>query len=155
MKYQDLTFETASLDQLSRVLAVAIELTGYRFLFRTDHEGRGSYYPSWAASYSTHFTHRYQLPDERTYHYKELCEIRASDQQHGLSTLISTTTPGELVAQAIAIARGADRVGFEALTGEGPFAGSDGVVSIGWRLHGGAMLKGDLVVSLCHIYHPK
>ncbi|HTR50578.1 MAG TPA: hypothetical protein VMJ10_07720 [Kofleriaceae bacterium] len=155
MTYQDLTFETASLDQLSRVLAIAVELTGYRYLFRTDHEGRGSYYPSWAASYSTHFTHRWQPPDQRTYHYKALCEIRASDQQIGLSTLIATASRDELVAQAIAIARGADRAAFEALTGEGPFAGSDGVVSIGWRLHGGASLNTDLVVSLCHIYHPK
>ena len=155
MKYQDLTFETGSLHQLERMLAVAVELTGYRYLFRTDHDGRGSYYPSWAASYSTHFTHRVQPPEQRTYHYKELCQIRHRDQQYGLSTLIATATTDELIAQTIAIARGADREAFEARTGEGPFTGSDGIVSIGWRLHGGAMLHGDLVVSLCHIYHPK
>jgi len=45
------------------------------------------------SSTSAAFTHRYQHPDDRTYHYRELCEIRARDQQYGLSTPIATTTP--------------------------------------------------------------
>lgn len=155
MRYQDLTFETSSLDQLERVLAVALELTGFRYLFRTGGDARASYYPSWAASYSTHFTHRYQMPEQRTYHYQELCEIRSSDRQNGLSTLVPTETPEALLAQTLTIARCADLKAFEARTGEGPFTGSDGVTVIGWRLHGGASLNTDLVVSLCHIYYPK
>ena len=82
-----------------------------------------------------------------------MCRFSRNDEPRSTEELVASGHENVLRA-AITLVRAADLQAFEAATGEGPFGGCDGTVGIGYRLHGGALSR-DLLVTLCHVYHPK
>jgi hypothetical protein len=153
---QDLTFETDSLALFEPMLAAAMAALQCEHVFRCNADPIWQY-PSHAAAYLLSFLGRpagalarWRPPSDRPApHYLPICRLSRRADSHRIEAALETTNALET---ALELVRAADVAAFEAESGDGPFYGCDGTVGAGYRLHGA---RGELLVSLCHIYYPK
>jgi hypothetical protein len=159
---QEFTFETASLDDLQRMMHTICSIIFTRpdtveISQPTHHSqppyrigGAWPYYPSHAAAF---FLERYPELNSRLIHgdaplHGFICQLQAANDKNYDSS-------GALVEAAIHIVKATPITPFEDMTGEGPFGAGEGTVEIGYRLHWSTAVGARLAVSHCHIYYSK
>lgn len=155
---QEFTFETDTLDDFEKVLNFICPI-----VFRRIEEGiiidkevspwNEDNYPSYAASYFL----ATEIPKSIPNLHQFICGIRQSllsfdnNSRTNFASENHYYSVESIVEAVLDLVKNADKEKFREETGEGPFKGCEGTVTVGYRIH----WRWKLIISLCHIYYSK
>src|SRR5262245_36458130 len=140
---QDLTFETDELGSLATILRAGLQVTGYLTVYAPE-EGRQRPLHREYASESAAFYLRCNRVDlkQDQLHYAPICRVYRPAHPDPYDTAVTHASADDAVKHVLDLAAAANPAAFTKHTGEGPFAGSDGLVRPGYRLHASALTGG-------------
>lgn len=154
---QDFRFETDSLSVFEDMLRTALSLTGCHSLHVYEYEGvlgiPNADYPSKLVAKLSQEPYDFSPLTNR--YYWLICSVDEC-QSPAYGTKSTPEIQEALVQRIMELLHMADRDKFWQECGtEGPFAGCDDGVGIGYRLDYSSTFGSSLDISLCHILYPK